>query len=101
MRSARHWHWPQAKPRTRALINLAGVLVFLLPFAVALAVLATPYAARSWAILERSAQPSGLPFVFLSKTLIPVFAVLIGLQGIAQAIRATLVVSGPGAPRSS
>jgi TRAP-type mannitol/chloroaromatic compound transport system permease small subunit len=93
--------YAQAKPRTRALINLAGVLVFLLPFAVALAVLATPYAARSWAILERSAQPSGLPFVFLSKTLIPVFAVLIGLQGIAQAIRATLVVSGPGAPRSS
>jgi len=36
---------------------------------------------RSWAILERSREASGLPLVFLLKTLIPVFAVLLGLQG--------------------
>ena len=44
--------------------------------------------ARSWAILERSRETSGLPLVFLLKTLIPVFALLLALQGVAQAIRA-------------
>ncbi len=44
--------------------------------------------ARSWAILERSRESSGLPLVFLLKTLIPVFALLVALQGLAQAIKA-------------
>ena len=48
--------------------------------------------ARSWAIFEGSRETSGLPFVYLLKTLIPLFALLIGLQGIAQAIRAALVL---------
>ena len=49
---------------------------------------AVPYAARSWAILERSQEVGGLPFVYVLKTLIPLFAVLMALQGVAQAIRA-------------
>jgi TRAP-type mannitol/chloroaromatic compound transport system permease small subunit len=85
----------QAKPRMRALIDLIGALVFLLPFAAALAVLSVPYVARSWAILEGSREASGLPLVYLLKTLIPLFALLIGLQGVAQAIRAALLLSGP------
>jgi TRAP-type mannitol/chloroaromatic compound transport system permease small subunit len=84
-----------ARPRTKALIDLAGAVAFLLPFAVALAVLSIPYAMRSWAILEGSREASGLPFVYLLKTLIPLFALLMGLQGIAQAIRAALVLSAP------
>jgi TRAP-type mannitol/chloroaromatic compound transport system permease small subunit len=89
-----------AKPRTRAVIDLIGALVFLMPFAVVLALLSIPYAARSWAILEHSRETSGLPFTYLLKTLIPVFAFLIGLQGIAQAIRAALVLIGPPAQPS-
>ena len=83
-----------AGPRLRACIDLAGTLIFLMPFAAALALLSTPYVERSWAILEHSRESSGLPFVYLFKTLIPVFAVLLGLQGIAQAIRAGLVLFG-------
>jgi TRAP-type mannitol/chloroaromatic compound transport system permease small subunit len=89
-----------AKPRTRAVIDLIGALVFLLPFAVVLALLSIPYAARSWAILEQSREASGLPFIYLLKTLIPLFAFLIGLQGVAQAIRAALVLSTPPAQAS-
>jgi hypothetical protein len=58
---------------------------------------ALPYVARSWAILERSREASGLPLVFLLKTLILLFAILLGLQGIAQAARAWLTLFG-GAP---
>ncbi len=87
--------YAQASPRTRALIDLIGALVFLLPFAAVLVLLSVPYVQRSWAILERSRETSGLPFVYLLKTLIPPFAVLMGLQGVVQAIRAALVLSGP------
>ena len=55
--------------------------------------LSVPYAARSWSILERSQEASGLPLVFLLKTLIPLFALLMALQGIAQAIRAVAVLA--------
>ena len=88
--------YAEARPRTRALVDLIGAVVFLLPFAAVLVLLSVPYVARSWAISERSREASGLPFIYLLKTLIPLFAVLIGLQGVAQAIRAALVLSGPG-----
>jgi TRAP-type mannitol/chloroaromatic compound transport system permease small subunit len=90
--------YAQAKPRTRALVDLVGALIFLLPFAGALAFVSIPYVERSWAILERSRETSGLPFVYVLKTLIPLFALLIGLQGIAQAIRAAIILIGPPAP---
>jgi len=81
--------------RARAAVNLVGALVFLLPFAIVLFVLTLPYVERSWHIFEGSPQPSGLPFVYLLKTGILVFAALIGLQGVAQAIRAALILSAP------
>src|SRR5215831_4743077 len=85
--------YADAAPRTRALVDLCGALVLLLPFVVVLALFSLPYVARSWAILERSREASGLPLVFLLKTLIPTFAILLGLQGIAQAARAWLVLT--------
>ena len=85
--------YADASPRSRAVVDLLGALVLLLPFCGVLAWFAIPYVGRSWAILERSREASGLPLVFLLKTLIPAFAVLLGLQGIAQAIRAALVLT--------
>ena len=80
--------YADANRRTKGIIDLAGALVLLLPFALTLFLLALPYTARSWAILERSQETSGLPLVFLLKTLIPAFAALMALQGVVQAIRA-------------
>jgi TRAP-type mannitol/chloroaromatic compound transport system permease small subunit len=87
--------YAEASPRTRAKIDLIGALLLLLPFALVLLWLAWPYAARSWAILERSQETSGLPLVFALKTLIPLFALLMALQGIAQAIRAVILLIPP------
>jgi TRAP-type mannitol/chloroaromatic compound transport system permease small subunit len=86
-----------AAPRTRALVDLVGALFLLLPFVGVLAWFALPYVARSWAILERSPEASGLPLVFLLKSLILVFAILLGLQGLAQAARAWLALTGTAA----
>jgi TRAP-type mannitol/chloroaromatic compound transport system permease small subunit len=86
--------YADAKPRTKAWIDLIGALVLLFPVTLTLLWLSWPYAARSWAVLERSQEASGLPLVFVLKTLIPVFAVLMALQGAAQAARAVLVLRG-------
>jgi TRAP-type mannitol/chloroaromatic compound transport system permease small subunit len=82
-----------ASARTKAIVDLAGAVLLLLPFALVLVWLSVPYAGRSWAILERSQETSGLPLVFALKTLIPSFATLMALQGVAQAIRALATLS--------
>jgi TRAP-type mannitol/chloroaromatic compound transport system permease small subunit len=80
--------YAEASARTKALVELIGALLLLLPFMFVLIWLSVPYAARSWAILEHSQETSGLPIIFALKTLIPLFALLMALQGVAQAIRA-------------
>jgi len=87
--------YAHATPRGRALIDLIGSLLLLLPFAITVLLLSAPFAARSWAILERSQESSGLPLVFLLKTLIPVFAVMMALQGVSQAAHALALLIPP------
>jgi TRAP-type mannitol/chloroaromatic compound transport system permease small subunit len=87
--------YADAAPRRKAALDLIGALVFLIPFATALLLLSLPYVARSWAILEGSREVSGIPAVFLLKSLIPAFAALMILQGVSQAIRATAVLRVP------
>ncbi|MGC1948565.1 MAG: TRAP transporter small permease subunit [Pseudolabrys sp.] len=84
--------YADASAHTKALIDFVGALFLLLPFMVVLVWLSIPYAARSWSILEHSQEASGLPVVFVLKTLIPLFALLMALQGIAQAIRAAALL---------
>ncbi len=85
--------YAEASARTKALVELIGALLLLLPFMLVLIWLSVPYAARSWAILEHSQETSGLPIIFALKTLIPLFALLMALQGVAQAIRAAATLS--------
>ena len=80
--------YAEASPRAKAWIDLAGALFLLLPFCIAIIWFSLPYVERSWAILERSRETSGLPLVFALKTLIPLFAVMLALQGVSQAIKA-------------
>jgi len=89
--------YADASPRTKALVDLCGSMLLLLPFMAVLAWFAWPYVARSWAILEMSRETSGIPAVFLLKTLIPVFAVLLALQGVSQALKAWSVLRAPPA----
>lgn len=87
--------YTDASPRTKARIDFVGALLLLIPFMLVLAWFALPYVERSWAILERSRETSGLPLVFVLKTLIPLFALLMALQGVAQAIRAAHALQSP------
>ncbi|MCC6560615.1 MAG: TRAP transporter small permease subunit [Xanthomonadales bacterium] len=75
-------------PRGRALADLVGTLLLLLPFCAFLLWVSLDYVAMAWSVREGSREPGGLPGVFLLKTLIPIAAALLGLQGIAQAVAA-------------
>lgn len=73
--------------RARAWVNALGTLVFLLPLCGYVLLYGWPFAASSWAITETSAEPGGIPAVYLLKTLVPAMAVCLGLQGIAELLR--------------
>ena len=92
--------YADATPRPKAVVDLLGALLLLLPFTLTLLVLSWGYAGRAWTILEGSRETSGIPAVFLLKTLIPLFAGLLALQGLAQALRAALVLAGAADARA-
>jgi TRAP-type mannitol/chloroaromatic compound transport system permease small subunit len=75
-------------PRTQALIELAGCLLLLLPFCVFALWISLDYVWASWQVRETSREPGGLPALYLVKALIPLSALLLLLQGVAQALRA-------------
>jgi TRAP-type mannitol/chloroaromatic compound transport system permease small subunit len=84
-----------ASPRRRALVDLFGVAVFLLPTCILIAWAAWPYVAQAWTIREGSPEGSlGIPGVFLLKSVILVFAALVTLQGIALALHSALRLAG-------
>lgn len=78
----RHWGL-----RRRAWVNALGQIVFTLPLCVLIGTSSFGYVTEAWLSLEGSAEPGGLPAVFLLKTLIPVMALLLGMQAIAEIIR--------------
>ena len=61
----------------RALVDLVGTLLFLVPFCIFILVIAWPYVANSWKLLETSREAGGLPLVFLLKSLILVMPALL------------------------
>ena len=69
-KSARYKNW----------VNLAGTLLFLLPFSLFLLFIGWDYVAASWATLESSREAGGLPLVFLLKSLILLMPALLLLQ---------------------
>lgn len=79
-------------PRAQAWVNALGGIVFLLPLCLFIVGVSWNYVAESWAIREASPEPGGIPAVFLLKTLIPLMALNLLLQGLAETLRATLVL---------
>ena len=80
--------------RTRTLIDITGTVLFLLPVSIFILLTSLDYVSFSWSLRESSAQPGGLPGVFLVKTLIPVMAALLALQGIAEILRDIVSLTG-------
>lgn len=80
--------------RTKAIVDLVGVFIFLLPFCWVVYAYSWNYTARSWRLSEGSANVGGMPGLYILKTFILVFVVVVALQGIAMALRSILVLRG-------
>jgi len=83
------------RPRARAWIDLAGTVLFLIPFSVSAIVLTWPPVRNSWAVLEVSPDPGGLPRYPIKSMILVAFALLL-LQGAAETIRAVAAIRGHG-----
>mgnify|MGYP000582621919 CR=1 FL=1 len=82
-----------ATSRRKAMLELIGVAIFLMPLAAVVWVYCYTVVARSWGLMEGSANIGGMPGLFVVKGFILVFAALIALQGVAMAIRSVLILS--------
>jgi TRAP-type mannitol/chloroaromatic compound transport system permease small subunit len=89
-----------ASPRAKAIIDIVGTIVFLIPMCVLIVWVSWPYAAASWEVLEGSPEGRmGIPAVFLLKTLIPVFAALLALQAVSLLVQSALLLAGATSSR--
>lgn len=69
------------------LLKVVGFALFLVPMSVGLFALSLPSVSQSWMLLEGSATIGGLPGIFVLKTLLPIFALLLLIGGIVQLLR--------------
>lgn len=76
-------------PRRQAIVDLFGVILFLLPLCGYLAFVAYDFAAASWSIRESSREPGGLayPMVPILKSMVVAMPVLVALQGVSMMMR--------------
>lgn len=83
--------------RQRAWVDSLGTLIFLFPLCGLILLTSWEFAGKAWAIREVSVEPGGLPAVFLLKTLIPLMAVNLALQGVAELMRNARLLMRDGA----
>lgn len=68
--------------RNKAWVNLLGTVLFLFPFCILMIIVSWSSVQNSWAVMEMSPDPGGLPR-YPIKTMIPVAFILLILQGIS------------------
>jgi TRAP-type mannitol/chloroaromatic compound transport system permease small subunit len=83
-------------PRNKALVNLGGTLVLLIPFCAFLIWSSWDFVSMSWSVHEASPESGGLPYPFpaIMKSFIPLAAGLLIMQGIVMILRTIAVISG-------
>ena len=80
--------------RGRAVVDLLGTLLLLVPVCVFIVWVGWDYVIESWELLEGSREAGGLPAVYLLKTLILAMPVLVLIQGTAWILRNGLFLAG-------
>ena len=86
----------------KARVDLIGFYVLLMPVCLLLIWNSQSFVSIAWSIQEGSTESDGIRGIYLLKTLIPLFALTMLLQGFAIAVRASMCLSGqirPGRPK--
>ena len=72
--------------KIKRVIEKLGLIFLIVPFCIFVIYESSPMILRSWDMLEGSSEPGGLPFTYLLKTSIYIFALLILLQALKRLI---------------
>jgi len=90
--------YAKSQPKTKALIDLLGFYALLIPFCLVLIWNAQNFVGLAWTSLEGSAESDGIKGLFILKTFVSIFALMMIAQGMSIAGRAALFLSGKPAP---
>lgn len=82
--------------RKRALVDLAGACLLVVPWMAFTAWVARPWLMRSYRMGESSGASDGMPSIWLLKAMLIVMTAVLILQAVALALRSLLVLSGRG-----
>ncbi len=85
--------YARLSPRGKAWINLAGTVLFLIPFCVLMLWVSWPSVRNSWVVREMSPDPGGLPR-YPIKAVVPLAFVLILAQGVSMLIKQVAILRG-------
>ncbi len=80
--------------KTRAWIDFLGVFIFLIPFCVVVILSTRGFILNSWEVKEISPDPGGLPARYLLKSMIPLGFFLLIVQGLSEAGKKFMVITG-------
>lgn len=80
--------------KTKAWIDFLGVFIFLIPFCVVVILSTQGFILNSWAVKEISPDPGGLPARYLLKSMIPLGFFLLIVQGLSEAGKKFMVITG-------
>jgi TRAP-type mannitol/chloroaromatic compound transport system permease small subunit len=86
--------YSRMEPRNQAKVEIFGTFFFMLPFLWIMLDKAWPFFLTAYVGDESSQQPDGIPNVWLLKSALVAFCVLVGAQGFATVARAVLFLNG-------
>lgn len=69
--------------KNQLLIDTIGTVILLIPFAIGTLYFSYDFIIQSWQLLEPSAEPLGLPGVYLMKSFIALFAITLLIQSLS------------------
>ena len=78
--------------RNKARVDFFGTLFLLVPFLILFWITSLPYVTGSWRILEASVESAGLPFVYILKTTLLLFALTLSLHAVSALIRSFIAM---------
>jgi TRAP-type mannitol/chloroaromatic compound transport system permease small subunit len=80
--------------RGKAWIDILGTLLFLFPWLAVVWFTSLPFVKASWRVFESSGNANGMPAMYLLKSMLLVFCVLMFLQGLSLIARRGLFLAG-------
>lgn len=82
----------------KAWINLLGVIFFLIPGCLMILLTSMKFVQNSFAVMEGSPDPGGIPYRWVLKACIPIGFILVLLQGLSLGIKSFFEIIGVAAP---